>query len=70
MKKIILILISCLIITPIYADKLLKDGFLNSKMSYVKDQNIIDPKNNILPNVLYPICPPWTSQVIAKTISI
>ena len=48
MKKIILILISCLIITPIYADKLLKDGFLNSKMSYVKDQNIIDPKNKII----------------------
>ena len=48
MRKIILILISCLIITPVYADKLLKDGFLNNKMNYAKDQNINDPKNKII----------------------
>ena len=48
MKKLLLILISCLIMTPIYADKLLKDGFLNSKMDYAKEQNILDPKNKII----------------------
>ena len=48
MKKLILLLISCLIMTPIYADKLLKDGFLNSKMDYAKEQNILDPKNKII----------------------
>ena len=48
MRKIILILISCLIITPVYADELLKNGFLNKKMNYAKDQNINDPKNKII----------------------
>ena len=48
MRKIILILISCLIITPVYADKLLKNGFLNKKMNYAKDQNINDLKNKII----------------------
>jgi len=48
MKKIILILITITLITPVYADKLLKDGFLNNKMNYAKDQNINDPKNKII----------------------
>ena len=34
--------------TPIYADKLLKNGFLNNKMNYAKDQNINDPSNKII----------------------
>ena len=34
--------------TPIYADKLLKNGFLNTKMDYAKEQNINDPKNKII----------------------
>ena len=48
MKKIILILITITLITPVYADKLLKNGFLNKKMNYAKDQNINDPKNKII----------------------
>jgi hypothetical protein len=31
-----------------YADKLLKDGFLNNKMDYSKNQNIDDSKNKII----------------------
>ena len=48
MKKILLFLTIITLITPVYADKLLKDGFLNSKMDYVKEQNILDPKNKII----------------------
>ena len=48
MKKIFLFLTIITLITPVYADKLLKDGFLNSKMDYVKEQNILDPKNKII----------------------
>ena len=48
MKKILFILISITLVTPVYADKLLKDGFLNNKMNYAKSQNIIDPKNKII----------------------
>ena len=48
MKKIFLFLIIINIVTPVYADKLLKDGFLNSKMDYAKEQNILDPKNKII----------------------
>mgnify|MGYP001474096286 CR=1 FL=1 len=48
MKKILFILISITLVTPVYADKLLKDGFLNNKMNYAKNQNIIDPKNKII----------------------
>ena len=43
MKKILLILIAITFSTNLYADKLLKNGFLNNKMSYAKDQNINDP---------------------------
>ena len=48
MKKIFLFLTIITLITPVYADKLLKDGFLNSKMDYAKEQNILDPKNKII----------------------
>ena len=48
MKKIFSFLIIITLITPVYADKLLKDGFLNSKMDYAKEQNILDPKNKII----------------------
>ena len=49
MKKIISILVLFLLFnTPIYADKLLKNGFLNNKMDYAKEQNINDPKNKII----------------------
>ncbi len=34
--------------TPIYADKLLKNGFLSTKMDYAKEQNINDPNNKII----------------------
>ena len=43
MKKILLILIAITFSTNLYADKLLKNGFLNNKMSYTKDQNINNP---------------------------
>ena len=48
MKKIFLFLTIITLITPVYADELLKDGFINSKMEYVKEQNILDPKNKII----------------------
>ena len=48
MKKIFLILLAITLITPVYADKLLKNGFLNKKMNYAKEQNINDPKNKII----------------------
>ena len=48
MKKLFLILLAITLITPVYADKLLKNGFLNKKMNYAKDQNINDPKNKII----------------------
>ena len=48
MKKIFLVLIAITLITPVYADKLLKNGFLNKKMNYAKEQNINDPTNKII----------------------
>ena len=48
MKKILLLLIVITFSTNLYADKLLKNGFLNNKMSYEKDQNINDPTNKII----------------------
>ena len=48
MKKIFSFLIIITLITPVYADKLRKDSFLNSKMGYAKEQNILDPKNKII----------------------
>ena len=49
MKKIFIILITALLVSPnVYADKLLKDGFLNKKMNYAKDQNINNSKNKII----------------------
>ena len=49
MKKL-LILITFFVFsnTPLYADKLLKSGFLNKKMSYESDQKINNPKNKII----------------------
>ena len=47
-KQLIIFTLFLLFSTPIYADKLLKSGFLNSKMSYAKDQNINDPSNKII----------------------
>jgi len=49
MKKLVSILVLFLFFnTPIYADKLLKNGFLNNKMDYAKEQKINDPKNKII----------------------
>ena len=49
MKKILSILVLIIIyMPPTYADKLLKNGFLNNNMSYSKDQNINDPSNKII----------------------
>ena len=48
MKKIFSFLTIITLITPVYADKLLKDGFLNNKMDYAKEQNIVDAKNKII----------------------
>jgi len=48
MKKIFSFLIIITLITPVYAGKVLKDGFLNNKMDYAKEQNILDPKNKII----------------------
>ena len=49
MKKLFIIFTLFLFFnTPIYADKLLKNGFLNNKMNYAKDQNINDPSNKII----------------------
>jgi len=48
MKKILLLLIVITFSTNLYADKLLKNGFLNNKMSYEKDQNINNPTNKII----------------------
>ena len=48
MKKIFLILLIITLITPVYADTLLKNGFLNKKMNYAKEQNINDPTNKII----------------------
>ena len=49
MKKILLFLgIFILFSLPVYADKLLKNGFINKNLSYAKDQNINDPSNTIV----------------------
>ena len=48
MKKILLLIIAITFPTNLYADKLLKNGFLNNNMSYAKDQNINDPINKII----------------------
>ncbi len=48
MKKLFFIFISILLAIPVYADKLLKDGFLDNKMNYAVNQNIDDPKNKIV----------------------
>ena len=47
-KQLIIFTLFFLFSTPMYADKLLKNGFLNSKMSYAEDQNINDSSNKIL----------------------
>ena len=48
MKKIFIVIILICLTSSAYADKLLKNGFLNNKMSYAKDQNINDPTNKII----------------------
>ena len=48
MKKILIILIAAAFVNSAHADKLLKNGFLNNKMSYEKGQNINDPTNKII----------------------
>ena len=48
MKKIFIVLVLICLTTSTYADKMLKNGFLNNKMSYEKDQNINDPTNKII----------------------
>ena len=49
MKKIFTLI--CLFIffnNPAYGDKLLKNGFINKRLTYAKDQNIIDRSNTII----------------------
>ena len=48
MKKIILLIILTSVTTSTYADKLLKNGFLDGHMNYSKNQGINDPKNKIV----------------------
>ncbi len=48
MKKLLVILILLSFTSSATADKLLKNGFLNNKMSYAKEQNINDPTNKII----------------------
>ena len=48
MKKLLIILILLSFTSSATADKLLKDGFLNKKMKYAKEQNINDPTNKII----------------------
>ena len=49
MKKIFTIIILFIFFyNPAYGDKLLKNGFINKRLSYAKDQNIIDPSNTII----------------------
>ena len=48
MKKFFIVLVLICLTTSTYADKMLKNGFLNNKMSYEKDQNINDPTNKII----------------------
>ena len=48
MKKFLIFLVLLSFTSSATADKLLKDCFLNNKMSYAKDQNINDPKNKII----------------------
>ena len=48
MKKLLIILILLSFTSSASADKLLKNGFLNNKMSYAKEQNINDPTNKII----------------------
>ncbi len=48
MKKIFSILLTIIFITPVYADKLLKNGFLSNNASYSKDQKISNPENKVL----------------------
>ena len=48
MKRFLIFLILLSFTSSATADTLTKDGFLNNKMSYAKDQNINDPKNKII----------------------
>ena len=48
MKKLILILIIFIFNTNVLADKMIKSGFLNNKVSYLKEQKIDNPQNKIL----------------------
>ena len=48
MKKIFILLSILLFFTNVHADKMTKDGFLSSNVSYAKDQKIRNPENKIL----------------------
>ena len=49
MKKILTIFIIIFIcISPSYADKLLKNGFINKKIKILGNQNIENPENKIV----------------------
>ena len=48
MKKLLAILIIIFFNTNVLADKMTESGFLNNKVSYLKDQKINNPQNKIL----------------------
>ena len=48
MKKILILILFVFLNTHAYADRLVKNGFLNNEMGYEMDQNINDPKNKII----------------------
>ena len=48
MKKLFILLSIIFFSTNVVADTMKKNGFLNNKMDYSKNQNIDDPKNKII----------------------
>ena len=48
MRKLLLLLSIIFFSTNVFADTMKKDGFLNNKAGYSKDQKISDPENKIL----------------------
>ena len=48
MRKLFILLSIIFFSTNAFADKMKKDGFLNNKAGYSKDQKIRDPENKIL----------------------
>jgi len=47
MKKLLLILFAMFFTNSVYAEKLLKSGFINKEIKIIKDQSISNPQNKI-----------------------